>query len=89
MSQQFVIDTASLAILTAMKVASPALLAILVTGLIVSIFQAATQINEQILSFIPKIIAMTAAIIIAGPWIIKTMIFFTENIIRQIPKIMY
>ena len=89
MSQQFVIDTASLAILTAMKVASPALLAILVTGLIVSIFQAATQINEQTLSFIPKIIAMTAAIIIAGPWIIKTMIFFTENIIRQIPKIMY
>jgi flagellar biosynthesis protein FliQ len=58
-----------------------------VMGLIVSIFQAATQINEQTLSFIPKILAMAAAMIVCGPWVLRTMMTFTINLIRDIPNL--
>ena len=79
-----IIDIASEATLVAIKMAAPALLAIMVTGFLVSIFQAATQINEQTLSFIPKIIAMVAAVVFSGPWILKTIIFFTKTLITSI-----
>ena len=68
-----------------MKIASPALIAIMVTGLVVSIFQAATQINEQTLSFIPKIFAMTFALLAAGPWILQVIIIFTKSLFNSIP----
>ncbi len=84
MTEQAIIDLASEAIMVSMKIAAPALLAIMVTGFLVSIFQAATQINEQTLSFIPKIVAMLAAIVFAGPWILKTIIFFTKNLISSL-----
>lgn len=67
-----------------MKLAAPALLAIMFMGLIVSILQAATQINEQTLSFIPKMIAMTIAIVLAGPWIIKVITLFAQDIFSNI-----
>lgn len=85
MNQQSVLDITVKAIWVSIKIASPALLATLFTGLVVSIFQAATQINEQTLSFIPKILAMTAALVFFGPWIIETMMVFTKGIISQIP----
>ena len=88
MSEQVVIDLFTNAILVAIKIATPALLSILVMGLIVSIFQAATQINEQTLSFIPKILAMTLSLIFAGSWIIQTMVFFTREILEKIPGLM-
>ena len=84
MTQQSVIDIGSQAVMVSIKVASPALLAILVTGLIVSILQAATQINEQTLSFIPKILAMTVALVAAGSWILQTILVFTKEIFDQI-----
>ena len=87
MTQQTVIDIGAQAVMIAIKIAAPALLAIMVTGFIISIFQAATQINEQTLSFIPKILAMTAALIFAGPWIIKTLIFFTQTLFKSIPSV--
>lgn len=87
MSEQSVIDLAAQAILVTMKVGAPALLAILVVGFVVSVFQAATQINEQTLSFIPKVLAMTAAVLFTGPWVLKTMIFFTTQIFNRLPAV--
>jgi flagellar biosynthetic protein FliQ len=71
------------------KISSPALVATLVMGLVISIFQAATQINEQTLSFIPKILAIAAAMIICGPWVLRTMMTFTINLIRDIPNLVH
>ena len=85
MTEQAVIDIGVESIWVAIKVASPALIATLVVGLLVSIFQAATQINEQTMSFIPKILGMTAATAFFGPWIVEIMMQFTINIIQGIP----
>jgi flagellar biosynthetic protein FliQ len=87
MTEKFVLDIAWNTIMITMKVAAPALLATLVVGLLVSIFQAATQINEQNLVFIPKMLAMTATVVIAGPWILRLLITFTIDIFKQIPQI--
>jgi flagellar biosynthetic protein FliQ len=87
MTEKFVLDIAWNTIMLTMKVAAPALLATLVVGLLVSIFQAATQINEQNLVFIPKVLAMTATVVIAGPWVLRLLITFTIDIFKQIPQI--
>ncbi len=87
MNQQAIIDIGMESALLTMKIAAPALLAIMVTGFLVSIFQAATQINEQTLSFIPKVLAMTAALFFTGPWILQTMIFFTKRVFEAIPSV--
>jgi flagellar biosynthesis protein FliQ len=87
MTQQTVLDIGWNTIWVMIKISSPALLATLVMGLLVSIFQAATQINEQTLSFIPKILAMAAAMIICGPWVLRIMMNFTINLIRDIPNL--
>jgi len=69
-----------------MLVSAPMLLAALVTGLVVSIFQAATQINESTLSFIPKLAAIFAVLLIAGPWMMSTMVDYMRGLITQIPQ---
>lgn len=63
----------------------PMLLAWLIAGLVISIFQATTQINEMTLSFVPKIILVVVILIFLMPWMTTTMIDFTENILNQIP----
>jgi flagellar biosynthetic protein FliQ len=85
MTEQAVIDLSARAAWLAIKLAAPALVATLVVGMIVSIFQAATQISEQTLAFIPKILAMTAALVICGPWLLSTMVDFTVELIKSIP----
>jgi len=70
---------------TTLLLAAPLLLVALVTGLIVGAFQAATQINEMTLSFIPKLIAMALTLVIAGPWMLKTMISYTRELVESIP----
>ena len=65
--------------------AAPLLLTTLVIGLLVGIFQAATQINEMMLSFIPKLIGMAAALVIAGPWMLNQLISYTRTLITSIP----
>lgn len=87
MNDQTVIDIGAQAAIISMKVAAPALLSIMLTGFVVSIFQAATQVNEQTLSFIPKIIAMSVAVFIAAPWILQVMLNFTTDIFAMIPKV--
>ena len=87
MTDQTVIDLGTRAIWITIQVAAPTLIAALLVGLLVSIFQAATQINEQTLAFIPKVIAMTIAAVVCGPWILQVMINFTTEIFSGIPTI--
>lgn len=87
MTEQTVIDIAGKAIMVAMQVAAPALVTTMVVGLAVSVIQAATQINEQTLTFIPKIILLSVVLALTGPWIIQTMMNFTVEIINTIPAV--
>ena len=66
-------------------ISAPLLLTALVAGLVVSVFQAATQINEMTLSFIPKLIAVFVAIVVAGPWMLQLMIDYTQRLLTGIP----
>lgn len=66
-------------------ISAPVLLTALIIGLLVSIFQAATQINEQTLSFIPKLIGMFGVLIIAGPWMVGMMVDFIQRLFGNIP----
>ena len=68
-----------------LMVSAPVLLVVLVVGLIVSIFQAATQINEATLSFVPKIVAAVAVLAIAGPWMLSTLVDYIRNMLLAIP----
>ena len=68
-------------------VASPVLLVTLVVGLIVSVFQAATQINEMTLSFVPKLVAIFITLAVAGPWMITMITDFTKRLIGSIPSL--
>jgi len=67
-------------------VAGPMLLVVLVIGLIVSIFQAATQINEATLSFIPKLVGVFVTIVVAGPWMLTTMVDYMRLVFTNIPQ---
>jgi len=71
------------ALLTVLLVAGPMIGLGLVVGLIVSIFQATTQIQEQTLSFVPKIVAVLVAGIVFGPWMLRTLVTFSERLIAQ------
>jgi flagellar biosynthesis protein FliQ len=66
-------------------ISAPLLLTALCAGLVVSIFQAATQINEMTLSFIPKLIAVFVAIVVAGPWMLQLLIDYTQRLLTGIP----
>ena len=68
-------------------VSAPVLLTVLVVGLLVSIFQAATQINEATLSFVPKIIAAVAVLTIAGPWMLNTLVEYLQRMLLAIPTV--
>lgn len=70
---------------TTVMVSAPLLLAALLTGLIVSVFQAATQINEMTLSFIPKLLAMFIAMVVAGPWMLTVMLDYMRNLFANLP----
>lgn len=86
--EQYLLDVARDALLTVLKISAPVLLVGLVVGLIISIFQATTQINEQSLHFVPKIVAMIVALLLLGSWMLTTMKEFTlrmyESMLRFI-----
>ncbi len=65
---------------------APLLLAALITGLLVSVFQAATQINEMTLSFIPKLLVMFVVMIVAGPWMLNLMLDYMRNLFTSLPS---
>ncbi|OGS95998.1 MAG: EscS/YscS/HrcS family type III secretion system export apparatus protein, partial [Gallionellales bacterium RBG_16_56_9] len=70
-----------------LMVSAPLLLVALAIGLLVSIFQAATQINEMTLSFIPKLVGIFVALILAGPWILSVMIEYMQHMLTSIPSL--
>jgi flagellar biosynthetic protein FliQ len=67
-------------------VAAPVLGVVLVVGLVISIFQAATQINEATLSFVPKIVAAAAMLAFAGPWMVTTLVEYLQRVLQAIPS---
>ena len=87
MTDQTVIDLGSRAVWVAIEISAPILAAALITGVLVSILQAATQIQEQTLSFVPKILMITLAMILCGPWILQTMMGFTTDLFNGIPGV--
>lgn len=84
MTEELVLKLGQDAIKTTALIASPMLLGALVIGLMVSIFQAITQINEATLTFIPKMIVIFAVIIIAGPWMLDLMTHYTTELFENI-----
>jgi flagellar biosynthetic protein FliQ len=87
MTPSTVIDIGRQAVEVLLLVSAPLLLAALVTGLLVSIFQAATQINEATLSFVPKVIMIFVTLILAGPWMIALMTDYFRRLFESIPLI--
>jgi flagellar biosynthesis protein FliQ len=87
MDQDTVVNLATQAMTLALKVAGPILLVGLVIGLIVSIFQAVTQIQEQSLSFIPKIVGVAAIVVILGPWMLDQLVSYAQNLFMSIPQL--
>ena len=85
MSPETVVTVGRQALEVTLMLAAPLLLTALAVGLIVGIFQAATQINEMTLSFIPKLLAMAAVLAITGPWMIKSLVEYTRSLIESIP----
>jgi flagellar biosynthetic protein FliQ len=69
-----------------LMVSAPLLVAVLVVGLVVSIFQAATQINEATLSFVPKVLAAVAVLAVAGPWMITMLVDYIQQTLQSIPS---
>ncbi|MDP1530428.1 flagellar biosynthesis protein FliQ [Rhodoferax sp.] len=70
-----------------LMLAAPLLLMALATGLLISLFQAATQINEMTLSFIPKLLAVFATLVIAGPWMLESTLDYMRNLFSSIPQL--
>ncbi len=85
MGPELVSEIARNAIILSIKMGGPMLVAGLVIGLGVSIFQAATQINEQTLTFIPKIVGIIVTLALLSPWIFSSFEFFAVNLIQRIP----
>ncbi len=85
MTPESVMTIGRQAVEVTIMVSAPLLLAALVTGLLVSIFQAATQINEMTLSFIPKLLAMFVMMVIAGPWMLNVLLDYMRSLFTSLP----
>lgn len=85
MSPDTVLDLTRQAMVVILMLSMPILLTALAVGLLIGMFQAATQINEMTLSFIPKLFAVVVAILLAGPWMLHLLVDFTTNLFHRIP----
>ncbi|KPU44702.1 flagellar biosynthetic protein FliQ [Oxobacter pfennigii] len=85
MTESFIVGVAKDALLSVITISGPILAISLGVGLLISIFQATTQIQEQTLTFVPKIIAVFISIIILGPWMLQTLVSFTQRMFDAIP----
>ncbi len=85
MNQDTVVNLASQAMSLALKIAGPILLVALVIGLLISVFQAVTQIQEQSLSLIPKIAGVAVVIVVLGPWMLGQLVSYTAALFTSIP----
>ena len=85
MDAQTVLTTGQQALYMLLMISAPVLLTVLVVGLVVSIFQAATQINEATLSFVPKLVTAIVVFAVAGPWMLTTLVEYIRRTIEAIP----
>lgn len=88
MDESAVLDLGVQAIILAAKLAGPPLIASLVVGFSISLFQSVTQIQEATLSFVPKAIAVAIVLILAGPWMIQETVAFTHEIFDRLPSLL-
>ena len=87
MTPETIITLGQRALELAVLVSAPLLLTALVVGVLISLFQAATQINEMTLSFVPKLLALLLVLLLAGPWMLELLIDFTRNLMKDIPNL--
>ena len=88
MTPETVVEIGQQALFVTVLLAAPPLVAALLTGLLVGLFQAATQINEQTLSFIPKLLVMVLALLVSGPWLLAVILDFTRGVITElVPRV--
>jgi flagellar biosynthesis protein FliQ len=85
MTPEMVMTIGQRALEITILLSAPLLLAALIIGLLVGVFQAATQINEMTLSFIPKLIGMAGTLVVAGPWMLKLIVSYTRELFESIP----
>jgi flagellar biosynthesis protein FliQ len=88
MTDTQVTDLALQTMLLAAKVAAPILLTALLVGFLISLFQAATQIQEQTLSFVPKMIAVAIALLVSGNWVLSELVSFTQSLFHMLPTLL-
>ena len=87
MSEEFIVHLFREAFYTALLVSAPVLLSSLVVGLLISVFQAATSVQEFTLTFVPKIVVVAIILVLMLPWMMDTMVSFTTNLFQQIPSL--
>ena len=87
MDQDTVVSLATQAMMLSLKIAGPILVLGLIIGLLVSIFQAVTSIQEQSLSFIPKIVGVAVLIVVLGPWMLDQLVGYAQNLYMSIPQL--
>jgi flagellar biosynthetic protein FliQ len=85
MTPENVMDLAHKTLMVTSLISAPLLLIALITGLVIGMLQAATQINESTLSFIPKLLMLVLTLFVAGPWILRVLIDFTHDLYASIP----
>ena len=88
MKDSQVTDLAVQTMIVAAKVSAPVLLTALLVGFLISLFQAATQIQEPTLSFVPKMIAVAIALVITGNWVLSTLVSFTQSLFDSLPALL-
>jgi flagellar biosynthetic protein FliQ len=88
MTDTQVTDLALQTMMLAAKVAAPVLLTALLVGFLISLFQAATQIQEQTLSFVPKMIAVAIALLVSGNWVLSELVSFTQSLFDMLPTLL-
>lgn len=89
MNTEFIVHLFREAFYTAMLIAAPVLVTSLVVGLVISILQAATSIQEFTLSFVPKLVAIAAVLVLTLPWMIDVIVGFTISLFQQIPSLIH
>ena len=85
MNELFALEMGRNALLMTVMLAAPMMGAALLVGLVVSVFQALTQINEQTLTFVPKILAVFVALLVTGPWLMSSIVNYAENLFTMLP----
>ena len=87
MTEQYAIDVARNAFMIALQIGGPLLAGSLIVGMLVSVFQAVTQINEQTLSFVPKILVVAGALAVLGPWMATTLVNYMVGTFNALPQL--